>query len=117
MAVKEPVEGGKRCVEAFNYGIYDGGAIWSDREHRGARGVRIGAVTFWFSYYTVIAFKEAGHSVVVSENEWGSTTEQLLYWVDGGDWESRLAPEEFEKRLEELLAKYSLVGETVKRPT
>jgi len=46
---------------------------------------------------------------VVSENEWGSTTEQLLYWVDGGDRKSRLSVEEFEKRLEELLAKYSLL--------
>jgi len=98
-----------RTVKAFDYGIYDGRAIWSDRAHGGARGVHIGVLTFWFSYYTVIAFKEAGHSVVVSENERGPTTEQLLYWIDGGDRKSRLPREEFEKRLEELLAKYSLV--------
>ena len=101
-------------VEAFNYGIYDGSAIWSDRAHRGARGVRIGALTFWFTYYNVIAFKEAGHRIVVSENDGGSTTDQLLYWIDHGDKKSRLPREEFEKRLEELLAKYSLV-ERLKR--
>jgi hypothetical protein len=96
-------------VEAFNYGIYDGGAFWSDRAHRGARGVHIGALTFWFSYYNVIAFKEEGHSIVVSENEWGSTTDQLLHWIDSGNSKSRLPREEFEERLEKLLAKYSLV--------
>lgn len=102
-------------VEAFNYGHYDGTAIWSDRANRGARGVRIGPLTFWFTYYNLVAFKEAGHPIVVSKNEWGSTTDQLLYWIDHGDKKSRLTREEFEGRLEELLAKYSLVEDSKRK--
>ena len=34
--------------------------------------------TFWFSYRTCIAFKPSGGDLIISQNEWGTTTGKHL---------------------------------------
>lgn len=88
-------------VETWNYGNYK-----SDN-YGSSRAVRIGNLTLYFSYKTVIAFCE-GYSVTVSENVWSVTTGRHLNWIGAGDKKSRLPRAEFEEALRKTLDKYGL---------
>ena len=72
--------------------------------------VVIGALTFWFSYKTVIAAKAPGFGRIVSENYWSATTGKHLNAIDGGDKKNRLKSDEFETKIQSILTKYGLGG-------
>lgn len=55
---------------------------------------------FWFSYETLVAFKQPGKDVIVHTNDWGNTTGKHLNQIDGGGANSRrdrLSKLQFEK--------------------
>jgi hypothetical protein len=58
-------------------------------------------LTLWFSYKTVVAFR-VGPEMVVHENYWSKTTGKHLNLIDGGDKKSRLKPDPFQAKWDEL---------------
>ncbi len=69
--------------------------------------VRVGSLTLYFSYQTVVAFRYNG-KLVVRENDWGQTTGRHLNEIDGGDKSGRVSGEEFEKQLTPILDKLKM---------
>ena len=72
--------------------------------------VDLGAMTLWFSYNTVVAFRSDG-ARPVCENQWGPTTGKHLNWIDGGDKDAkkrRLPRDTFEAALAGALADHGL---------
>ena len=57
----------------------------------------VGPVRVWISYRTPVAFQVDGHSRVVRQNDWSTTTGKHLNWIDGGDKKSRVDGETFER--------------------
>ena len=74
-----------------------------------AHGVRVGDVTLYFSYETIIAFEAPGYGLVVSENVWSMTTGRHLNAINPNK-SIRLPRAKFEKLLDEVLEKYHLRG-------
>jgi len=70
--------------------------------------VELGALTFWFSYETVVAFYAPGSKRMVSENVWSVTTAKHLTLIDGGDKSSRIPHDEFTTALDAVMTKAGL---------
>jgi hypothetical protein len=73
--------------------------------------VNVGTLTVWFSYETIVAFREYGEERVVSENIWSQTTGRHLNDVDGGGKYAkaeRLPWQEFNTQLADLLQRHDL---------
>jgi len=90
-------------IDINSYGDYSS-------ENYGAHALRvnIGTLTLWFSYKTIIAFRDGFSGTVVRQNDWSTTTGKHLNWIDGGNKKERLSSEEFEAKLAEVLAKHNL---------
>jgi len=91
-------------VEKWSYGQYA-----SSNYGVNTMAFRIGSLAIFFSYDTVVAFQEIGHTRKVRENIWKSTTGKHLNWLDDGDKKTRLSSDEFERQLNTVLEKYNLV--------
>lgn len=89
-------------VSKWNYSNYSSG-------NYGAHtiAVSVGRLTLFFSYNTVVAFKD-GFNFVISENVWSRTTGKHLNWIDD-DKSQRIPHFEFEKKLEEVLKRHDLI--------
>jgi len=70
--------------------------------------VDIGPVRLYFSYETIVAFHEDGHTQKVSQNYWSQTTGKHLNWIDDGDKKNRLTRDEFEAELSAMLKRNGL---------
>ena len=57
----------------------------------------------YFSYETIVAFRERGNKVVVSQNFWSVTTGRHLNEIDGGRKEDRIDADAFQRGLDEAL--------------
>ena len=64
----------------------------------------VGEANIYFSYKTPVAFSTPSTGLVVRENNWGPTTGKHLNWIDGGCKRGRIHGDEFEHRLEEVMA-------------
>jgi hypothetical protein len=73
-------------------------------------GMCIGNLTLWFSYTTLVAFKESARGLVVVKNYWGPTTGKHLNWIDGGNKAARVSRETFGEAWTEVLSKHGLGG-------
>lgn len=89
-------------IKIWNYGNY------TNPNYGTSIAVRIGKLTLYFSYKTVVAFED-GNKRYVCENVFSSTTGKHLNWIDGGNKKNRLPYDEFKKKLEETLRKYELI--------
>jgi len=67
--------------------------------------VSVPGLTLYYSYETIVAFYTWDTGLVVCENVWSVTTGKHLNWIDGGDKKGRLPVEEFDKQLEETMAR------------
>jgi len=86
------------------YGKYS-----SDNYGVNALRLDIGDISLWFSYKTVIAFRDGFNGeIVVSENKWSVVTGKHLNFIDGGNKKSRLNRIEFESKLSEMLARHNI---------
>jgi hypothetical protein len=78
-------------------------------EYEGAHALqlRLGDLYIWFSYETVVAFKEPGRDTVVCDNTWGNTTGKHINAIDGGgeNKKHRLLRSQFENELNAMLAR------------
>jgi hypothetical protein len=92
-------------VRKWNYGEYSSGNYGA---HTVA--VDVGSLTLYFSYNTVVAFRD-NVDFQISENVWSRTTGKHLNWLDP-DKSKRLPNSEFEERLENVLRRHGL---TVRR--
>ncbi len=91
-------------VNKGNYGQYSSSNYGANSIY-----IDVGSLRLYFSYDTVVAFREAAeYSKVVSENIWGPTTGKHLNWIEP-DHSARLDRNEFEKQLQEVLTEHSLV--------
>jgi len=74
-------------------------------ENYGAHSIEmtIKGMTLYFSYQTVVAFRNArGYELVISKNVWGTTTGRHLNWINP-DHKIRIENKEFEKKLQEVI--------------
>ena len=58
----------------------------------------------YYSYTTPVALEIDGH-LKVSQNQWSVTTARHLTWIDGGNKQDRLKPEEFNKLVKQHIHK------------
>jgi hypothetical protein len=67
--------------------------------------VDIGPITLYFSYETCVAFWVDGHSLVVCENIWSTTTGRHLGELDGGgaNKKNRVPYAEFDRQLKQVI--------------
>jgi hypothetical protein len=98
-------------MKVGNIDIQPYGNYSSENYGAHAMRVRIGALTLWFSYSTVVAFQEPGRARRVTENVWKQTTGKHLNAIDGGDKKSRLKRSVFQAELSDLLARHGLSEE------
>ena len=72
--------------------------------------VRVGTLELWFSYRTIIAFRDsrnAQRGVRVIQNYWSATTGKHLNAIDYGDKASRLDSDDFQLELTKALGSLS----------
>lgn len=67
-----------------SYGEYS-----SDNYGAHSRRVELANITLFYSYDTIVAYRDAEDGLIVSENQWSTTTGKHLNWIDGGDKKSR----------------------------
>lgn len=87
-------------IRLWNYGNY------SNDNYGSSRGVTIGSLNLYFSYDTVVAFKDGGN-LVIRQNDWKQTTGKHLNAINP-DKKVRISGEQFEKQLGEVLKKHNL---------
>ena len=89
-------------IEKINYGKYS-----SDNYGVHTTAFKIGNLTFYFSYNTLVAVrgydKQNNYVELVHKNEWGNTTGKHLNWINSNH-NIRLNDEEFNKRVAQLIA-------------
>jgi len=76
--------------------------------------VELGNLILYFSYDTVIAFKDGCRAHLLRQNDWSTTTGKHLNWIDGGSKEAkarRLSGEEFERELTKALVARGLLSD------
>lgn len=88
-------------INKWNYGNY------SSYNYGTSIAIEICDLTLYFSYDTIVAFKE-GTNFYISENIWSKTTGKHLNWLEK-DKKSRLKYSEFKDKLEKTLNKYNIV--------
>jgi hypothetical protein len=88
-------------VSIAPYGEYSGNG------RANAITVNIGDVRLYFSYRTVVAFTTPQTGLVVSENNWSTTTGKHLNWINPNK-KFRLKYDDFQKLLTKTLAKYKI---------
>ncbi len=88
-------------VSIFNYGQY------SSQNYGSSRAVTIGDLTLYFSYDTVVAFRDVDTGLVISENIWSTTTGKHLNAINPNK-KLRIPREQFKVKLGEVLKKHNL---------
>ena len=68
--------------------------------------ISVGTLTLYFSYDTVVAFSD-DFGLVISENNWGSTTGKHLNAISENK-KLRIPRADFEAKLDEVLKKHDL---------
>lgn len=63
-------------------------------------------ITLWYSYKTIVAYRDGQDGLVVCENVWGPTTGKHLNWIDGGDKKNRYLQDEFDEALKAALERH-----------
>jgi len=89
----------------ISFGSY--GKYSSDKYAAHCLRIKVGTLTLYFSYKTVIAFSDDA-GIVVSENCWGTTTGKHLNWIDDGCKKGRYKRDKFEQLLEKTLENHNL---------
>ena len=67
----------------------------------------IGSLDIFYSYNTVVAFRDGYDGLVISKNYWGSTTGKHLNWINSNK-KIRVDSETFDQKLSQVLKKHKL---------
>ena len=86
--------------EIRNYGDYS-----SDNYGAHTLRVDLGEIELWYSYQTIVAYRDAQDGLTISENIWGTTTGKHLNWINS-DHSRRLDHSEFSKKLAAALQRH-----------
>lgn len=86
-----------------NYGQYS-----SDNYGAHTREVKLANITLYYSYDTIVAYRDNKDGLIVSVNQWGTTTGKHLNWIDGGDKKSRKSAEDFKVMLESACKRHNI---------
>ncbi len=89
-------------IRIWNYGDY------SSNNYGSSRAVQVGPITLFYSYETVIAYRDPKEGLVCCTNEWGPTTGKHLNWINS-DKRHRIPIEFFNARLAALLKRYDII--------
>ena len=83
-----------------NYGKYS-------NDNYGAHCLRIDldTIELWYSYETIIAYRDIEDGLTIRHNDWSTTTGKHLNWIDP-DKSKRISGIEFEARLQSALARH-----------
>lgn len=87
-------------IKKWNYGNY------SNNYGAHCIAIDVGSLTLYFSYDTVVAFTDDS-GLVISENNWGSTTGKHLNAISENK-KLRIPRADFEAKLNEVLKKHDL---------
>jgi len=90
------------AIRKWNYGHYK-----SDNYGGHSMAIRVGKLTLYFSYDTIVGFHELGQPEKICENVWTTTTGKHLNWLEP-DKSRRLPSEQFNAELEQVLEAHSL---------
>jgi len=71
-----------------------------------AKEVRLGPLTLYFSYKTIVGFHHNSTGIVCRENVWGPTTGKHLNCIEV-EKKKRVSEKEFEQKLQLLLDRLS----------
>jgi len=85
------------------YGEYS-----SDNYGAHSRKVELASVTLFYSYETIVAYRDAQDGLIVSENCWKTTTGKHINWIDGGNKKARKPRAEFESMLAETCKRHGI---------
>ena len=98
-------------ISKWNYGNY------SNSNYGSSMAIKIGKLTLYYSYNTVVAFKDAGikegKRFFACKNTFSKTTGKHLNWLEP-DKDRRLSRKEFREKLNESLNKYNLTTKSRK---
>lgn len=83
-----------------SYGHYE-----SDNYGVNSLCVDLGEIEIFYSYKTIVAYRDACDGLVCSENVWTTTTGKHLTWIQP-DKKARVKNEVFEGMLKEALARH-----------
>jgi hypothetical protein len=89
----------KNLPEISTYGDYD-----SDNYGAHSLMVRFNSFTLYYSYHTIVAYRDGVDGLVVCKNMWGTTTGKHLNWICD-DKKTRLDCKEFQHKLEDMLSR------------
>lgn len=80
----------------------------NQREVRNFKSLKLGSITLYYSYDTIIGFCTPNTGLCVTENVWGSTTGRHLNMIS--EKEDRIPRDEFKKRLESIVLDINISG-------
>ena len=83
-----------------NYGQYE-----SDNYGAHTKHVDLGEIELWYSYDTVIAYRDLQDGLTIRQNDWSTTTGKHLNWIDP-DKSKRITGAEFETKLHAALQRH-----------
>ncbi len=90
-------------IEIWNYG---------NNTSSNTKAVRMGALTLYWSYKTIVAFAVSGR-IVVCENVWSRTTGKHLNFIDSNK-ANRLPVGEFNELLDRVLSQVNISASKIK---
>jgi len=88
-------------ISKWNYGNY------SNSNYGTSLAIQIGKLVLYYSYNTVVAFRDREEGFFISENVWSRTTGKHLNWLESNK-NNRMDYDDFRERLHEVLDKYNL---------
>jgi len=92
----------KDKVSISSYGNYSSGNYGIN-----CLKVEIGSLILYFSYSTIIAFRNKGN-LIISKNYWSTTTRKHLNWINT-DKKIRIKRDIFNEKLENKLKEHNLI--------
>lgn len=70
--------------------------------------IDFGNIELYFSYETLVAYRDEVDGLVVCQNKWSMTTGKHLNDIDGGNKEARLPKREFDHKVGEMTIRHSV---------
>lgn len=80
----------------------------NQKEVRNFKALKLGSITLYYSYDTIIGFCTPNTGLCVTENVWGTTTGRHLNMIS--EKKDRIPREEFKKRLESIVLDINILG-------
>lgn len=81
----------------------------NQREVRNFKALRLGLITVYYSYDTIIGFCTPNTGLCVTENVWGTTTGRHLNMIS--DKKDRIPRQEFLEKLESVVLDIKILGD------